>query len=117
MTSGKINSPEYWENRFESNDWEKYDGGGQSAYFAALAIKAFPDWFCRELNRNPWNIADWGCAEGDGTAMMAKMFPMCHFTGIYFANVAIEKARKKYQGCDLETGDITAAIKKMDVNF
>lgn len=117
MTSGKINSPEYWENRFESNDWEKYDGGGQSAYFAALAIKAFPDWFCRELNRNPWNIADWGCAEGDGTAMMAKMFPMCHFTGIDFANVAIEKARKKYQGCDFETGDITAEIKKTDVIF
>ena len=68
----------------------------QTMYFADIARKAFPDWFTRELNRNNWTVTDWGCAEGEGTALLAKAFPNCAFKGIDFSHTAVEKARNKF---------------------
>ena len=117
MAEDNMNSERYWENRFVANDWEKYDGGKQTMYFADIARKAFPDWFTRELNRNNWTVTDWGCAEGEGTALLAKAFPNCAFKGIDFSHTAVEKARNKFPACDFEVGDITKVIPESDVIF
>ena len=117
MAEDNMNSERYWENRFVANDWEKYDGGKQTMYFADIARKAFPDWFTRELNRNNWTVTDWGCAEGEGTALLARTFPNCAFKGIDFSHTAVEKARNKFPACDFEVGDITKVIPESDVIF
>ena len=62
----KINSKEYWESRFDSGDWDHYDGDQQSVFFANIALDAFPAWLNQELARHMWNVYDIGCAEGGG---------------------------------------------------
>lgn len=114
---GSVNSEEYWENRFKSNDWEKYDGEGQSAFFSKLALKAFPEWLKRDLTKASWSVHDLGCAEGAGTAELARYFPNCHFTGVDFSKSAIEKASEKHPFCDFVVGDITGEIEKADIIF
>ena len=114
---GTVNSEEYWENRFKSNDWEKYDGEGQSAFFSKIALNAFPEWLKRDLTKAGWSVHDLGCAEGAGTAELARYFPNCHFTGIDFSKSAIEKAKEKHPFCDFIVGDITKKIEKADIIF
>lgn len=117
MSFGTINSKEYWENRFESNDWEKYDGEGQSAFFSRIALNVFPEWLKRDFTKASWSVHDLGCAEGAGTAELARYFPNCHFTGIDFSEPAIEKAIAKHPFCDFVVGDITKEIEKADIIF
>ena len=47
----KVNSKEYWDERFVSGDWDHYDGDLQSAFFSQIALDAFPAW----LDRN-WHV-------------------------------------------------------------
>ena len=112
-----VNSQVYWENRFHSKDWEKYDGEKQSVFFAETALHAFPDWLRREMNLQSWDVTDWGCAEGAGTAVLAKEFPSCRFTGVDFSSTAVEQAQKAYPYCEFVTGDITEGIWESDVIF
>lgn len=71
----KVNSKEYWDERFVSGDWDHYDGDLQSAFFSQIALDAFPAWLDRELARHEWTVFDVGCAEGGGTATLARRFP------------------------------------------
>lgn len=117
MKQSEINTRDYWEERFSSGDWEKYGGGEQSAFFSKIAIDAFPAWLKRELSQNAWNVADWGCAEGSGTAVLARRFPACRFVGIDFSPAAVEEAEKKYPYCNFRTGDVLGEIECTDVIF
>lgn len=112
-----VNSKEYWENRFSENDWNKYEGDKQSKFFSQVAVNAFPEWFKEELHQNQWDILDVGCAEGDGTAVLARNFPSCHIVGMDFSDFAIQRAKAKVPNCDFITGDATAQIEPVDVVF
>jgi GT2 family glycosyltransferase len=112
-----VNSQEYWEKRFADNDWEKYDGNGQSEFFAKTAMDNFPDFLVEDLSKNQWDAIDVGCGEGDGTAVWAKNFPSISFTGQDFSKSAIEKARSKYTNVNFEVNDIYQNIRNADVIF
>lgn len=114
---GTVNSEEYWENRFNTNDWDKYDGEGQSAFFSKIAIDAFPSWLKRDITKENWSVHDLGCAEGAGTAEFARYFPNCKFTGVDFSKSAIEKANERHPFCDFVVGDITGQIEQADIIF
>lgn len=96
----KINSEEYWTNRFDS-DWDDNNGDKQSIFFMELALKMLPEWFKEAIKKDRMTICDWGCAEGDGTAIFANGFLNNKVTGIDFAASAIEKANKKYKSNNL----------------
>ncbi|MCC6921821.1 MAG: methyltransferase domain-containing protein [Nitrosomonas sp.] len=90
-----VNSSIYWDGRFSDN-WEACDGPQQSRFFTKLAIENLPSWLIEQIRRQSLTLADWGCAQGDGTDMWASYLPENLLTGIDFSAVAIEQASKRY---------------------
>lgn len=113
----KVNSKEYWEERFASGNWECYDGDLQSVFFSQVAIEAFPVWLNQELSRHEWTIFDVGCAEGGGTATLARHFPSCHTVGIDLSEAAVKRAKKKYPFCQFVQGDAYTQKETADIIF
>lgn len=113
----ETNSKEYWEQRFSDGDWEKYDGDKQSAFFSQLFVQEMPQWLREDLSGNKWNLADYGCAEGGGTAVLGGEFPACSVTGYDFSEAAIVKARTQYDNCCFAVADIFEEIPETDVVF
>ena len=113
----KVNSKEYWEERFVSGDWDHYDGDLQSAFFSQIALDAFPAWLDQELARHEWTVFDVGCAEGGGTAALARRFPSCHTVGIDVSETAVKRAGKKYPFCQFLQGDVYTQKETADVIF
>ncbi|QRX81009.1 glycosyltransferase [Glaciimonas sp. PAMC28666] len=90
-----INSDLYWDSRFAEN-WEEHDGPRQSRFFASLAIEHLPFWLVEQLKRNSLTLADWGCAQGDGTDVWASYIDATQITGVDFSAVAIDQANQRY---------------------
>lgn len=113
----EINSREYWENRFSTESWEKCSGREQSVYFAKVAVDHFPEWFVSELSQNEWELRDYGCAQGDGTAFIAQHFPSCTVTGIDISEEAVKKAAERYPYCEFVSGNMENEIDESDIIF
>lgn len=90
----KVNSEGYWDTRFDT-DWESNDGPMQSRFFSRVAMDLLPPWLLTQL-RSGLTVADWGCAQGDGTAVFAEEVASGQLTGIDFSAVAIAQARARY---------------------
>lgn len=90
-----INSDAYWNTRFSEN-WEACDGPNQSRFFSKIAIEYLPPWLINQLKQQSLTLADWGCAQGDGTDVWADYLDPQQLTGIDFSSVAIEQAGKRY---------------------
>jgi GT2 family glycosyltransferase/glycosyltransferase involved in cell wall biosynthesis len=89
-----INSNEYWDKRFET-DWDKLGGREQSRFFARIAVEALPQWFAQKVRHEKLRVCDFGCAEGDGTDVLAQVLAW-DVTGIDFSRSAIENASATY---------------------
>ena len=113
----RINSRAYWQARFSGGDWDKFDGDGQTVFFAQSAVDAFPEWLKKELLENERTLVDLGCAEGGGAGLLAFRFPLCRVTGVDFSEAAIAAAGKKYPNCSFQVGDILQAVPEADVLF
>lgn len=92
---GAINSQSYWDTRF-ANDWELNSGCEQSRFFSQIALEELPAWFVALAAKERWSICDWGCAQGDGTKVLADFFRDSEVTGVDFSAEGIEKARRAY---------------------
>ncbi len=101
----KINSKEYWDERFEG-DWEAYQGNRQTQYFAEVLCALLPDWLREEIDSHGYEICDIGCAEGDSLPVFQKCFPNAKFSGMDFSKKAVEKAQKIYSDFEFFQGDI-----------
>jgi len=86
----KVNSNEYWDERFEK-DWEIYEGQQQTSFFVNLLIQNLPQWIKEQFVNSI--VCDAGCAEGQGTKIFKDAFPSTTVEGIDFSEVAIEKAK------------------------
>lgn len=106
-TVDDINSQSYWEQRF-AVDWETNSGREQSRYFSLLALKRFPNWLKEKIESESMTICDWGCAEGDGTDVLARHLRAASITGVDFSPAAIEKARRFYPECRFVCEDYLA---------
>ena len=91
----KINSDAYWNTRFVEN-WESFEGPAQSRFFAKIAIENLPSWLINQLKLKSLSFADWGCAQGDGTDVLANYVDQKQLTGVDFSAVAIEQAATRY---------------------
>ena len=111
------NTAEYWDERFSGGSWDAYDGDKQSVFFAQLAMDALPSWMKDQLRKNAWTVTDMGCAQGGGTALLARYFPTCRFTGVDFSSAALDAAREKYPFCEFRLGDMLQWEERCDVLF
>lgn len=94
-TDVAINSDHYWNQRF-AQDWEALAGPSQSSFFAKLALDHLPAWLLNALHHERLTLADWGCAQGDGTAVWLKHVNAAHLVGIDFSAVAVSQAKERY---------------------
>ena len=91
-----VNSKDYWEKRF-TEDWESEQGPSQSRFFARLALSNLPSWLFEKIKSQRLTVADWGCAQGDGTNVLASVIDAEQLTGIDFSDVAVDQAKDRYQ--------------------
>ncbi|WP_428718131.1 methyltransferase [Undibacterium curvum] len=91
----EINSENYWDRRFK-DDWQMNAGPEQSRFFAQIALQNLPQWLITAMRREALSIADWGCAQGDGTNVWLNYLPPSQVTGVDFSAIAIQQATEQY---------------------
>ena len=91
----EINSPQWWEGYFKSS-WEAHGGREQTRTFTTAAMMGLDAEEVHWLNTPGKSICDWGCAMGDGVALMAARFPQARVCGLDSAFEAIRAARNFY---------------------
>ena len=84
MPQTDINSEAYWNGRFEA-DWEANSGREQSRFFSRVAYENMPAWLIQQISQSGWTVCDWGCAQGDGTDVLASYFGAEKMVGVDFA--------------------------------
>ncbi len=112
-----INSKEYWDNRFQSGNWDELGGQEQNIFFNKLALEFLPQWLIEDIEDNNCSIADIGCAEGSGTSLFKTKFARSKVTGIDFSESAINNAISRYPACEFKCQDITEVLDKYDIVF
>jgi GT2 family glycosyltransferase/glycosyltransferase involved in cell wall biosynthesis len=90
-----VNSNAYWDGRF-NEDWEEYQGPSQSRFFAQIAAEQLPNWLTEQLRTETLTLADWGCAQGDGTAVLANYVDASQIVGVDFSSIAVAQAQQRY---------------------
>lgn len=85
-----INTKNYWEKRFSTDDWARKGGNKQSYEHANRYAK---------LLNIPSNfkgsICDFGCAEGNSFIVYRKIWPYAQLQGVDFSTSAIKTAHKR----------------------
>lgn len=102
------NSPEYWEERFSTRDWDKNHGEAQTRFFGALAARLLPAWAVSDIRHHKRTVADLGCAEGAGTVALAQVLQDCRVMGVDFAASAIARAKTLHPGVEYQVGSLEA---------
>lgn len=97
-TKLNINTREYWNNRFLSNDWSIKGGEEQTTNFALEQVKHFS--ISKDFNGT---ILDFGCAIGNAIPVYKSNYPNAKLFGLDISENAIEKCKEKY-------GDIATFI-------
>jgi len=118
--NGDINSDEYWNTRF-AEDWEVFEGPRQSRFFANISIEHLPSWLMSLVKRESLTLADWGCAQGDGTNVWTNYIDAAQIVGIDFSPLAIEQATQRYPSIRFASEDWLSGTcqseEKFDVVF
>ena len=121
-------TPEDWSTSFRCA-WGANGGHSQSLAFAIGAIRrlaTLPDFApLMDLHyASPDRVAfehftihDYGCACGDGTAVLAAAFAGASVTGFDTAEVAIEIARTRWPGLRFEIGNVKAPSSDATIIF
>ena len=102
-----INSEEYWNYRFKSQDWQKSRGDEQTLHFYILLINAIPSNILEELESKKQTIIDFGCAQGEGTSFFAQILLRTIVTGVDFSKYSIDIATKKHNNASFLCTDLT----------
>ncbi|MFZ6732639.1 methyltransferase [Undibacterium sp. Ji42W] len=111
----EINSRAYWDARFE-NDWVACQGDKQSRFFASIAIQQLPGWLLDQIRQEKLRVADWGCAQGDGTDVWASYVPAEQIKGVDFSAAAIQQAHVRYPALAFANTDwLTSSPLNQDV--
>jgi hypothetical protein len=86
-----INTEKYWDNRFETGNWEDKGGRMQTRHFANSFIKHI-----NMDDQYSGHIVDYGCGLGDAIPIYQSRFPKAKFTGIDISKSAIDKCLFSY---------------------
>lgn len=111
-----INSCEWWENSFK-NHWEASSGREQTEFFCSLALEHLPKWIIDDITENHLSICDAGCAEGQGTNMLASFFTNSDVVGIDFSGEAISRATEYFPQVNFFVQDISHFQNRFDVVY
>lgn len=111
----EMNSKEYWDCRFGTQDWQSRHGDKQSEYFYSILVHWIPAAVQSEIRSNKYSVVDFGCAQGEGTELFARAFPESRVTGVDISTEAIKIARKKNKQASFLAVDLTTHPDEWDV--
>jgi hypothetical protein len=112
MEEIKVNSAEYWNEKFEKT-WDLNKGEMQTVFFCRMFLENMPEWIKKDINDNELSIIDLGCAEGEAVNILSENFKKSDVTGLDFSIKAIKKAKEKYPNNTFLTGNL---YKNLDIN-
>lgn len=97
----KINDKSYWDDRFQSGNWEEVGGRDQTRSFAEKQVSFF------ELSSNfSGTMLDFGCGLGDAIPVYRRRYPDATIIGMDFSSEAITQCRQKFCGlAEFRVGD------------
>lgn len=119
---------EDWNRSFE-NAWTASGGHIQSVGFALGALRQLftlpefaPFWKLtyvadNEIAHSHLTLHDYGCACGDGTALLQAAFLGANVKGFDHSLVGVEMARKRWPGITFEVGDVKAPSEDATIIF
>lgn len=113
-SAAPVNSQAYWEVYF-SGLWDQNNGRAQTTHFMRSLVENLPEPEKRYLASREATVLDWGCAFGDGVAVLAQTFPSCRLTGLDFAEAAIHEARRSFPGQEFVQADGGRLDREFDV--
>ncbi len=102
-----LNSKEYWDCRFKSNDWQRHQGDEQTLHFYTLLVNCLPESIQDEINVQKYSVVDFGCAQGEGTEFFATSLPSADVTGVDISEDGIEIAKRKNKKASFLATDLT----------
>ena len=106
---------EDWDERFRGG-WQKAGGSYQSLLFAFNALRvlwqeihSLAEWQIEGDNVSAPKIVvhDYGCALGDGTALLQAALPVARVIGVDFSEEGICRAQERWPTLSFKVGDIT----------
>ena len=87
----KINSKNFWNDRFSNNFWESQGGRQQTHDFACAQVGHF------DIKNNfSGRLLDFGCGLGDAFPVYRQTFPAARLVGVDFSSEAIKKCHEYY---------------------
>src|SRR5437899_2414526 len=93
VSDSAINSDDYFKQH-----WDAHDGSEQTRYFMQTVLSHLPDYEKAYLTGRELTILDWGCAFGEGVAVLAQAFPRSHVAGLDFSQAVIDEAHIRNPG-------------------
>lgn len=106
--------------RFETGDWKRADGNIQSLLFYSELVSLLLDnnIIPSRIDENRYNACVWhdyGCAEGDGPAIIKAFYPMMDVTGFDISEAAVATARLRWPTLKFKVGDVRAPVEEADI--
>ena len=111
----EFNSKDYWDCRFKTQDWQNNHGDEQTLHFYTLLVNTLPDDVQKEIDSSHYTVADFGCAQGEGTEFFAKSFPGARVTGVDISEEGIKIAKAKHKTAEFIATDLTKYSGEFDV--
>lgn len=111
----KLNSQEYWNCRFKTQDWQDNHGDEQSLHFYTLMVNGIPEHLQQEIAKNHYTIGDFGCAQGEGTEYFSQMFPNASVTGVDISSEGVAIAAAKHHKANFIATDLTQYNGSFDI--
>jgi spore maturation protein CgeB len=87
-----INSPDFWEEKFYSGQWQAKKGHSYTQIYAECLLDHLPEWIAEDIKKRHLSICDWGCAEGQAVRLYSEYFPDNEICGVDVSKSAIKNA-------------------------
>jgi len=85
--------------------WDANAGSQQTRHFMERLVANLDGGVVAYLESAAPKVLDWGCAFGEGGAVLAEAFPSARVVGLDFSRRAIEEARRRYPWLDFILAD------------
>jgi trans-aconitate methyltransferase len=104
---------------FSEGGWTTAGGNLQSLIFYQKALQILAESpyadILDKLTKGSYSLHDYGCAEGDGTALLQATFPVATITGFDLAPSAIARAKARWPTVSFQQGDVLAPVGEANV--
>ena len=108
MSEEKINSKEYWNERFDG-DWDESAGRIQTKFFTYILLEGLSADIREDIFKSKYSIGDVSGGTGDSLPILHEEFPESFLRGYDFSERAIAQARELYPKFDFKVADIFSA--------